>query len=1135
MPTREDTKKTAETAKRLRSIRAMLAQQEWLSWDVNWRHERFEYIGGKESVVPDASMLAQAQRRIKVICDQRYYAERVVSDVMEWRRTQEALLERAKYISTLADLDLSALKRAAKKHDPAVISKLVHLLPAEAMVASALPESPCLMLWNMAAQAEPALKKFLQTEEESLEARAMAALCLGRAHAISMRPQHDFFLDERGRQSQRRSNERMRERMVRLYNWGLNNRQLDINPVPLVTLLLRANGASEIEQIKSAPLSVHFKLPPEIFHDLVVRRGMETFAICQLMAALNELDRVVDTFTQYKNEAVRADRRERGYCHAAPLQERDERIDRMREAIVSIVQTDPSPSVIKGISSLFDHFLSTFAFNDQVFNQIVAVSAAIADMPSHLRLVTLSFLKENSTACWYALPRCEDELPDSEKRSEDAQASSDATEDVQPGSACAAVRKLPHMAVVYAGVDSVLHALCHMICKTESPELIRAALQQEQSIYMMWRAITDAEQLRLLLDWGRRCNLSIWAQFRQLGSIMSLIEDRQAAKRAIELFVREVEKAPEERRDHFFEALDYVDLSKRRTKQSLMVATKMVPHLVASGVDDGTARCNCLSLIEGAMEIQKEAPALLDDLCEPLAAVCARRKPLTHNQAQAIKSSCILVLALYKQNYRRVSMQSRRAVKTWLRESLDVFLSNPPAESIHFIESGFRLLAQYSILCQLLANNLKEQPRRVIGLAENLGIAGKFGLEALKGLDKLSRYETCLRLRKIYESNESDEAGVAKAAAASLSARHLIKRLYAKGWKDVIGCAPRVVPWAGSYLCSMHIIGGDQAPPQTLLKIFDLQSEMEEERDFLKELVQEHPERSDLTQRLSNLEERLASGHAVKYRMRQRIQRTMRHLASEAELNAIGLVIKDVFIKQLKRIVGPISENVCLDTHLLNALLLTQDVTVNKRLLKTLIKAHMTHDSLWRHRIPANQTFLKDLVDCGIKPDVWLSDYERQFKIDELDGQKLVLRLETEPIKILEMGNYFDTCLSFMGVNSFATIVNASDLNKRVVYMYDGQEKVIGRKLIGISDEWKMVGYRTYLSSPDKQLRAQLHKAVYEYLVDFAKSCRVALADRGKVPPLTSKEWYDDGPWKWTPEPRDMPQDADEPEAAPQK
>jgi hypothetical protein len=113
------------------------------------------------------------------------------------------------------------------------------------------------------------------------------------------------------------------------------------------------------------------------------------------------------------------------------------------------------------------------------------------------------------------------------------------------------------------------------------------------------------------------------------------------------------------------------------------------------------------------------------------------------------------------------------------------------------------------------------------------------------------------------------------------------------------------------------------------------------------------------------------------------------------------------------------------------------------------------------------------------------------------------------------MGNYFDTCLSFGGCNSYSTVANACERNKRVLYATDGAGKIVGRKLIGINAEWALVGFRTYSALADETSNTALRDVIDRYLQDLAACCRLPLADNGTVPRLFAEAWYDDGIVAW--------------------
>jgi hypothetical protein len=141
------------------------------------------------------------------------------------------------------------------------------------------------------------------------------------------------------------------------------------------------------------------------------------------------------------------------------------------------------------------------------------------------------------------------------------------------------------------------------------------------------------------------------------------------------------------------------------------------------------------------------------------------------------------------------------------------------------------------------------------------------------------------------------------------------------------------------------------------------------------------------------------------------------------------------------------------------------------------------------------------------------------------------------------MGNYFGTCLSVDDCNAFATVANAAEANKRVIYVYAdppttsrrrgdaAPPRVIGRKLIALTRDGRLIGYRTYGTLPSKETtdaaadpgRQWLKRALDNFCRDLAQRCGAKLA------PVTADEeaalvasnkpalalfakWYDDGP-----------------------
>jgi len=232
--------------------------------------------------------------------------------------------------------------------------------------------------------------------------------------------------------------------------------------------------------------------------------------------------------------------------------------------------------------------------------------------------------------------------------------------------------------------------------------------------------------------------------------------------------------------------------------------------------------------------------------------------------------------------------------------------------------------------------------------------------------------------------------------------------------------------------------------------------------------------------------------------------------------------VADCYRARLQTLIGPLPPDLVLDDDLLNAVLLGAEVSLNRRLLRRLLvsavrrtEAHPAGDRGWRERHPANAASLARLAGQGADVGVWLSRSPRSFRFAPAKGGRVRLWLEQDPLRILQMGNYFDTCLSFGGFNAFATVANAAELNKRVGYAADGAGRVLGRKLIGLTAEGKVVGFRTYTVLARQQGGGALRGLFVRYLRDFARRCGLDLADAGEVPRLFAEAWYDDGVVPW--------------------
>jgi hypothetical protein len=180
-----------------------------------------------------------------------------------------------------------------------------------------------------------------------------------------------------------------------------------------------------------------------------------------------------------------------------------------------------------------------------------------------------------------------------------------------------------------------------------------------------------------------------------------------------------------------------------------------------------------------------------------------------------------------------------------------------------------------------------------------------------------------------------------------------------------------------------------------------------------------------------------------------------------------------------------------------------------------LLRAYCDGDTRWALRQKANREFLQALEERGVDSVAWQSDWQERLCCDELADGWLQLQLETDPLAVLQMGNYFDTCLSFGGCNSYSTVANASDANKRVLYGRDGKGRIVARQLLALTIEYGLVGFHLYSTVDDPNIRLAIVKRVRAFVERFAVRCGLTLATEGTVPTLLATTWYDDGTVAW--------------------
>lgn len=190
-----------------------------------------------------------------------------------------------------------------------------------------------------------------------------------------------------------------------------------------------------------------------------------------------------------------------------------------------------------------------------------------------------------------------------------------------------------------------------------------------------------------------------------------------------------------------------------------------------------------------------------------------------------------------------------------------------------------------------------------------------------------------------------------------------------------------------------------------------------------------------------------------------------------------------------------------------HALRLMGSLDDNRRGLRKFLKSYWSgdHDYLSRH--PATISWYKE--HSSISREVW----EQGLSFSSLG---ITLRIERDPLEILKMGTYAGSCLGIGGICAYSAAAVLLDVNKQLLYARDRQGTVVGRQLLSISDDNRLICFHVYPTSC-----AQSIKALFlEYDRSLARALSLSIYDPAdentpayKVSNVLSVYWWDDDSW----------------------
>lgn len=215
-------------------------------------------------------------------------------------------------------------------------------------------------------------------------------------------------------------------------------------------------------------------------------------------------------------------------------------------------------------------------------------------------------------------------------------------------------------------------------------------------------------------------------------------------------------------------------------------------------------------------------------------------------------------------------------------------------------------------------------------------------------------------------------------------------------------------------------------------------------------------------------------------------------------------VLRTAVDAQLVRSVG--AQQV--DREALSALALLQDAEKNRRGLRRFLRALLGGDTEHLLRHPATQDWARRHPRIDLA--VWIRGFER--RIDSDDGQQVVIRLEQDPLEVLQMGTYVGSCLGLGGGLTYSAAAALLDINKQVLYARNEQGAVIARQLLAISDKDELVPFAVYPESAAPPVQRAFDRYDTE-LASVLGIARLDLTEAYQIENVLSQDWWDDGAW----------------------
>ncbi|GEM_PF-3399602 len=338
-------------------------------------------------------------------------------------------------------------------------------------------------------------------------------------------------------------------------------------------------------------------------------------------------------------------------------------------------------------------------------------------------------------------------------------------------------------------------------------------------------------------------------------------------------------------------------------------------------------------------------------------------------------------------------------------------------------------------------------------------------------------------------------------------------------WDALLDLVPDVAPLAAGYWYARWLTGdrGD-LPPGLRRAALGEAEKRARELAFLEARLACGRGNAGIAARVASLRARLADEERMRARAADEARERLTAVTREAQMAAAERAVEACWRIRLTLFLGkPVAADVAFTEDLRNAVVIASHIEKNRKLLQRLLRAHVAGGAArpFLDEHPGNRAFRERLAAHGADAVAWLGAHPRRVVLAGKGKRRVLLALERDPLRVLQMGNPFGTCLSASECNAYSTVANACEQNKRVLYAVDeATGRIVGRRLIGLTENFELLGFRPYVTLNDEEAE-ELQEAMRVYLLDFARVCGLRTVDWGTVPTLFAEAWYDDGTVPW--------------------